>query len=166
MADLATIWGVEDSAGPTGFADAAGRTAGLLGGARVLRCAPLSALDTHDLLLGGLPGEALSHLTDHLIVLSPQSLEKALGMSLRTVQRCKDAPYKTLNHDQSGRAWKFAEILTRATDVFGTQEAAERWLDTPAMGLDGRRPLDLLATPAGLTLVENFLTRLEYGVYS
>ena len=35
----------------------------------------------------------------------------------------------------------------------------------PAVGLDQRRPLDLLVTPAGTKIVEDFLQRLEYGVY-
>jgi putative toxin-antitoxin system antitoxin component (TIGR02293 family) len=59
-----------------------------------------------------------------------------------------------------------AEILARATQVFGSQEEAEQWLERPAMGLDNNRPLDLLDTPAGVEMVEDFLTRLEYGVYT
>lgn len=87
-------------------------------------------------------------------------------MSLRTYQRRKDAPAKPLSQEQSGRAWKFAEILTKATAVFGSQAEAERWLESPAIGLDQRRPLDLLSTPAGVELVEDHLARLEYGVYA
>jgi putative toxin-antitoxin system antitoxin component (TIGR02293 family) len=66
---------------------------------------------------------------------------------------------------QSGRAWKFADILAKATDVFGSQEVAERWLETPAISFDQRRPIDLLSTPAGIELVEDHLVRLDYGVY-
>ncbi|TIY10108.1 MAG: DUF2384 domain-containing protein, partial [Mesorhizobium sp.] len=40
------------------------------------------------------------------------------------------------------------------------------WLERPAIGLDQRRPIDLLATPAGVELVEDYLERLEYGVYA
>ena len=94
------------------------------------------------------------------------SLEKAVGMSLRTFQRRKDAPAKPLSQEQSGRTWKFAEILAKATDVFGSQGEAEQWLERPAIGLDQRRPIDLLATPAGIELVEQYLERLAYGVYA
>ena len=86
-------------------------------------------------------------------------------MSLRTWQRRRDTP-KPLSQEQSGRAWKFAEILTKATDVFGSQAQAEQWLERPAVGLDQRRPIDLLTTPAGVELVEEHLGRLEYGVYA
>lgn len=142
------------------------RAAELLGGVKTLGARIATPMAAHDVLLKGLPGTALTHLLGGLTVLQGgAALEKAVGMSLRTFQRRKDAPTTPLSQDQSARAWKFAEILARATHVFGDQRAAETWLDKPAMGLDNRRPIDLLATPAGSRLVENFLQQLEYGVY-
>ena len=139
----------------------------LLGGERVIGRAPSNAMETHDLLVEGLPGEALSHIVGHLTVLQPTaSLEKAIGISLRTFQRRKDEPSRPLSQDQSGRTWKFAEILSWATRVFGSQEAAERWLGRPAIGLNRRLPLDLMATPKGVELVEQHLGRIEHGVYT
>jgi putative toxin-antitoxin system antitoxin component (TIGR02293 family) len=118
------------------------------------------------MLLQGLPTKALSHLLDNLVVLKrTASLEQAVGMSLRTFQRRKDAPAKPLSQEQSGRTWKFAEILTKATELLGSQEEAEEWLQHPAIGLNQHRPIDLLATPAGVVLVEDLLERLKYGVY-
>jgi putative toxin-antitoxin system antitoxin component (TIGR02293 family) len=140
--------------------------ADLLGGPRILSRRITSTLDAHELLLDGLPGSALTHFVSHLLFIQTDSLEKAFGMSLRTFQRRKDAPDKPLSQEQSGRTWKFAEILAKATDVFGSQEEAEQWLERPAIGLDQRRPIDLLATPAGIELVEQYLTRLAYGVYA
>ena len=141
--------------------------AALLGGARVLRHRLATPLDAHELLLQGLPGEALTHLVDAVATLKKSdSFERALGMSLRTLQRRRDAPAKLLSLEQSGRTWKFAEILTRATAVLGSQDEAEQWLERPASGLDQRRPIDLLRTPAGIEIVETFLKRLEYGVYA
>lgn len=139
--------------------------ADLFGGPRALGHELTGPLDAHDMLLKGLPGKALTHFVDNLVMLQREpSLEKAMGMSLRTFQRRKDA--RPLSREQSGRAWKFAEILARAIEIFGSQEEAERWLDQPAPGLEQRRPLDLLATPAGVEMVETLLARLEYGVYT
>jgi putative toxin-antitoxin system antitoxin component (TIGR02293 family) len=73
---------------------------------------------------------------------------------------------KPLSQEQSSRAWKFADILARATSVLGSQDEAEQWLERPAIGLNQRRPIDLLATSAGTEIVEDFLRRLEYGVYA
>ncbi|MER8966215.1 DUF2384 domain-containing protein [Mesorhizobium sp. M0808] len=143
------------------------KVARLLGGSRILARRLSSALDAHELLLHGLPASALDHLIGQLVFIQKtDTLEKAVGMSLRTYQRRKDAPSKPLSQDQSGRTWKFAEILSKATDVFGSQAEAEQWLERPAIGLDQRRPIDLLATPAGIELVEDYLERLEYGVYA
>jgi len=139
----------------------------LFGGRQTLRRALKNPLDAHDLLVAGLPGDALMHLLGKLGALkSSPSLEKALGMSLRTIQRRKEHPDRVLDREQSSRTWKFAEILARATEVMGSQAEAEEWLARPAMGLDGRRPIDLLESAAGTEIVEEFLTRLEYGVYT
>ncbi|PDS99297.1 antitoxin [Rhizobium sp. S9] len=139
----------------------------LLGGSRILSRRLTNALDAHELLLHGLPASALDHLVGTLVVIGKnESLEKAVGMSLRTWQRRKDTPSKPLSQEQSGRTWKFVEILAKATDIFGSQAEAEQWLERPAVGLDQRRPIDLLATPAGVELVEDHLDRLEYGVYA
>ncbi len=122
------------------------RTVELLGGRRTLRRQVRSRLEAHDLLRDGLPGHALTHLVGGVGILrAPHegSFEKAVGISLRTFQRRKDAPDGRLSPEQSGRAWKFAEILGRATDLLGSQAEAESWLERPAMALDQRRPIDL-----------------------
>ncbi len=143
------------------------QAAELLGGSKVLRHKLKGLLDAHEMILRGFPARALTHLLDNLGVLTKDaSLEKAVGMSVRTFQRRKDAAAKPLSPEQSGRAWKFAGILAKATAVLGSQDEAEQWLERPAMGLDQRRPIDLLATPAGVELVEDHLSRLEYGVYA
>ncbi|MDH4565323.1 DUF2384 domain-containing protein [Pseudomonas sp. BN414] len=56
-------------------------------------------------------------------------------------------------------------MLRRAEVVFGGREGADRWLNKPALGLEGHKPIDLLASPEGCELVETFLIRIEYGVY-
>ena len=80
------------------------RVAALLGGTAVL-CMPLtSPIEAHELLLRGLPGTALMHLIDTLsFVHKAESLERAMGISLRTVQRRRDLPAKPLSQEQSGR---------------------------------------------------------------
>lgn len=139
----------------------------LLGGNRILQHRLNNSLDAHEMLLHGIPGAALVHLVEHLATLQKSpAFERAIGTSLRTIQRRKDAPAKKLNQEQSGRTWKFAEILAKATAVLGSQDEAEQWLQQPAMGLNQRRPIDLLATPAGVEILQDFLGRLEYGVYT
>ncbi len=156
-----------------GFAEAAqmplvaeqSRVSALLGGKRVLKHAVNDGLDAHELISAGLPGEALTYLEGRLTVLDVVAFEKAIGMSLRTLQRRRADPGQPLSVEQSGRVWKFAEILAKASEVMGSQKDAEEWLSEPAIGLNGYRPLDLLTTSAGAELVETFLGQIEYGVY-
>lgn len=143
------------------------QTAQLMGGPRVLKQALAGPLDVHDAVEAGLPSLALHQLIGNLKLLDiDTSLEKAVGLTRRTFQRSKEVPERRLSTEQSGRMWKFAEVLALATDVLGSQEAAERWLQEPAIGLNQRRPIDLLRTPAGVELVETYLKRIDYGVYT
>jgi putative toxin-antitoxin system antitoxin component (TIGR02293 family) len=138
----------------------------LLGGRAILGSTIESDLEAHELLHRGLPRGALTSLIEKLHDIPVIEVSEALGMSLRTLQRHKSTPGELLDVQQSGRTWKFAEILAKATRVLGSQDEAEQWLERPAIGLDQQRPLDLLTTPAGVKLVEDYLGRLEYNVYT
>ncbi len=144
------------------------KTAALLGGLDISADAMRNPFDIHDALLKGIPGSAWLNFVNRLLVLSKsgRQLERAMGVSLRTMQRKKGDPAKRLTTEQAGRTWQFAEILARATKALGSQEAAERWLERPAIGLDRKCPIDLLATPTGTKMVTDYLTRIEYGVYT
>ena len=140
--------------------------ASLLGGASLLKRRVRTRIDVHEMLERGIPGSAFNYLVSHVTVLASADVHKAVGVSLRTMQRRSQAPRKPLSAGQSSRAWQFAEILARATDVLGTQELAERWLSMLALALDRRRPIDLLSTSIGAQMVEQILGRVEHGVYT
>jgi putative toxin-antitoxin system antitoxin component (TIGR02293 family) len=114
----------------------------------------------------GLPRGALTSLIEKLHDIPVIEVSEALGVSVRTLQRHKASPAALLDVQQSGRTWKFAEILAKATRMLGSQEEAEQWLRRPAIGLNQQRPVDLLTTPAGVKLVEDYLGRLEYDGYT
>jgi putative toxin-antitoxin system antitoxin component (TIGR02293 family) len=127
---------------------------------------PDSRLAVHDLLREGLVAEVALRLVRRVSALQDEALVRTvLDISPRTFQRLKAAPSRRLSVETSGRLWRFAEVLARATEVLGSQAAAEAWLTTPAIGLEQRRPLDLMATPAGAAMVEDLLDRMDYGVY-
>ena len=144
------------------------RTYAMLGGRDTIRRPVRNSLEAHDVLMAGLPSLALLHLAREVRFLATDSvLDKAIGISLRTLQRRrKDGAGTVLSVEQSNRTWKFAEILGRAAEIFGSKEEAEAWMNQPAIGLDQRRPIDLMATAAGTEAVEDYLTRIEYGVYA
>jgi uncharacterized protein (DUF2384 family) len=96
------------------------RVVDLLGGSKVFSQRILTPLDAHNAIRKGLPGRALQSFVTNLRVLKPIDIEKAVGMSVRTCQRRSAAPEKPLSAEQGGRTWKLAEILTQATEVFGS----------------------------------------------
>jgi len=144
------------------------RVIALLGGDATFKYPLKTALDAHEVISMGFPSTVLTELVANVALIQhSDALEKAIGISMRTFQRRKgETTAKLLSPEQSGRAWKFAEILAKATDIFGSQEEAEQWLERPAIGLNQKRPIDLLSTPAGSQLVVQLLERIEFGVYT
>jgi putative toxin-antitoxin system antitoxin component (TIGR02293 family) len=144
------------------------RTLNLLGGSDTFDTGVSTALDAHEMIMRGFPGIALTNLCRNVMLFQRSEASfRALGISERTLQRRKaEAQPKALSSEQSGRAWKLAEIIARATAVFGSQEEAEEWLERPAIGLNQHRPIELLASTAGTEVVEQHLERIEFGVYA
>ena len=142
----------------------------MLGGHSVLPRIVDNDIEVHDLILKGLPIRALLRLVDELHVLETPLVLIVLGISPRNFQRRKAAAQKnsraTLSAEESSKLWKFAAILAHATRTLGSLESAETWLSNPQMGLEWKRPVDLMATIQGAEVVETLLMRMEYGVYT
>lgn len=144
-----------------------GMVSAVLGGPKMLGGSiPKNRLEVHATLTDGLPNKAAVRLVEGLHLIPLDDALDVIGFAARSWQRHKGDTKGHLNTERISRTWKFAEILTKATRVFGSQEEAERWLDQPATGLNRQRPVDLLKTQTGTELVEEFLERLEYGVYT
>lgn len=145
-----------------------GRASKRLGGVSTFKRTLTTHLDAHEAIGQGFPASVLVRLAENVALLRrPGALDKAIGVSTRTLQRRKnEASPRPLNLEQSGKAWKFATVLEQAIDVFGSQEEAEAFLDRPAMGLQQLRPIDLLSTSVGTELVETHLHRMKYSVYA
>ena len=143
------------------------RSSELLGGGRLLKVALNSRFDVHEAIVAGaFPYASLIFLITAFKALDEEDVVNVLGISGRTLRRQRETPKKPMPADLASKTWLFAETLAKATEVFGGKEKAEEWLNKPAMGLDGQRPIGMLQTVQGTELVNDFLTRLEYGVYS
>lgn len=138
----------------------------MLGGHAVHTSPSQSLLEVHKWVIGGIPSESITHLAQSIHALTPPRLSKALGVSIRTLTRMKRHRSEPLSVALGGRAFKLAEVVARASFVLGTREAAVQWMIEPALGLGQRKPIDMLATPMGIQLVEEFLERIEHGVYA
>ena len=50
-----------------------------------------------------------------------------------------------------------------AAEAFANRHKADRWLHPELPVLDGRRPIDLMRTPAGARMVEDLLPSITWG---
>jgi putative toxin-antitoxin system antitoxin component (TIGR02293 family) len=57
------------------------------------------------------------------------------------------------------------DLVVRAIEVLGSKEKALAWLRSPIPGLNGKRPMDVIAKPLGRRDVEDILGRIEHGVF-
>lgn len=89
-----------------------------------------------------------------------------VGLSERTAQRIQHDQAKKMDVNVSDRMLQLSKVRAMAADELGSVEAAEQWLMTPAMGLEKRRPIDLMTTTDGIQLVTQLLLRIHYGVYA
>lgn len=143
------------------------RSGELLGANRVFKRKLTTRIEVHEAIVAG----ALRCASLTLFLTSFKNLEendvlRVLGISGRTLRRQKETPKKPLPAGLASRTWLLAETLAKATEVLGSKERAEEWMNRPATGLDGRRPIEMLQTVQGTELVTDYLTRLEYNVYS
>ena len=127
---------------------------------------PVTGLRAHDLVTHGVTVADARHLLKSYTLIGESQLYGVLGITPRTMQRRAASASKTLDPNASDRALRLLTVTGQAIAVLGSREAAERWLSTPAMGLDQRQPIDLLRSSEGTDLVKTLLTRMDFGVYA
>lgn len=126
----------------------------------------VTGLRAHDLVTQGVTVADALHLMRTFTTIDAAQLYGVLGITPRTMQRRAASVHKTLDANASDRALRLLMVTSQAVDVLGSREAAERWLSTPAMALDQRKPIELLQSSEGTDLVKTLLTRMDFGVYA
>lgn len=56
-------------------------------------------------------------------------------------------------------------LVEKAIDVMGSPEAANQWLSTPNLALDGATPLELAGRPMGKLVVMDVLNSIHHGMF-
>lgn len=93
-------------------------------------------------------------------------LKTIIGVSGHALKgRVNRNPHAQLTPRESHLARQLTEIFLLATEVMGSEDAADAWMTKPAFGLDQKVPLDLLHKADGLEAVRVYLSRLQFGVY-
>jgi len=113
----------------------------------------------------GVPADALAVLADALGLSNAAELAVELGLAERTIQRRLEKR-QVLPFEEAEKSVRVARALVKARHVFEDEESGRRWLLMPSKALGGVRPLSLVESADGFTLVMDELGRIDHGVYS
>jgi len=116
---------------------------------------------TVEVIRKGLPVKVVANLAKRLS-LSTVELTAALRLPRQTYIRRRETG--RLSPDESDRVVRFADLLARATDLFGNEGDAAHWLSQPAAALNGETPIHYAMTELGAKEVANLIGRLEHGI--
>lgn len=138
--------------------------ASILGGATVLGRAVHTEVELSAEVQRGLPVASLTHLVEEFHPsLSPQSIFAVVGT--KPALHGEEPHRERLSASQSERLVRLARLAVRAREALGDRDIAYQWLGKPNRALEGRRPVELLDTDDGATVVQDVLGRIEHGVY-
>jgi putative toxin-antitoxin system antitoxin component (TIGR02293 family) len=126
-----------------------------------------SSVMAHDAVMKGVSGRALTRIWESTKgALPTEAIFKAIGVSARTARRIKTDPDKPLDAHTTDGIYRLKSVRAMAQEVLGSAQAANEWPNTKAMGLEFRKPIDLLSTSPGAVAVSSLLQRMKYGVYA
>lgn len=114
--------------------------------------------------IAGIPASAIQTVINSFAV-PAASIARVLGVNERTIRNYKRSNQK-LTPQQGEQLLKYKDLLERGSEVFGSQDAFDRWLYKPAFGLDGDKPFDLLVTSEGMNLVSDEVERIANGEFA
>lgn len=110
----------------------------------------------------GIPYEQAESIREKL-GFTQQEYAALLGIDARTYNR--RAAEAKLRSGESLQVEMIEKVLSEAVRVLRDETLARRWLSSPIIGLDNRRPIDHLTSIAGYERVKDTLGKLEYGLY-
>lgn len=132
----------------------------LLGGSKVLGRRIKTAMDLHEVLEGGLPLQSLKFFTEHRRHIPPHAV---LAFVLGRSRKAYPSLPTRLGRYQTDRLFVLADALAATSEAFKSMHKAERWLASPLAlpEMGGRRPMDLLSTPVGETILADKIDEVD-----
>lgn len=83
----------------------------------------------------------------------------------RTLARRQSAN-EALTIEETDKALRLERVASLAERVFGDPAKAHRWMRKPKRGLNGATPVDFLASEAGARKIEEWLHRIDHGMFA
>ena len=139
------------------------RISSILGGQASMGFNIHSEFDLIEMTRKGLPTAVVRQISD-LLNVSMEKMSELIHISHRTIQRKGDTDL--LNVYSTEQIIEIAEVISRGIEVLGTVEAFTAWCHGELRHLNYNKPIDLLDTSFGASMVLDTLGRIEHGVYS
>jgi len=123
-----------------------------------------SAIDVVGAMRAGMPAQIVADTASRLGI-SQDRLYESLRLPRSTLKSrvSKGQPLAAVEQD---RMYRVHRVLEHAQAVLEDEAAAIAWINRENRALGGEAPLALLDTEAGYELVQDTLSRIEYGVLS
>lgn len=131
-------------------------------GLKLKKSQTFTALDLAREVQSGLPVAAIDRLCRRVAPADPAWRFRIVPKA--TLARRQRLAHGRLSAEESDRLARVARVWSQAIDVWGSDEAAQRFLAEPHPLLGGRVPGDLVTeTEIGARAVEDLLGRLQFG---
>ncbi len=122
----------------------------LLGGSGVIGHSLKSEMDLFEISRAGLPKKSLLHLVSNLNV-SLRAMSQLLNITERTIQRKGDL--ELMDVATTEQILQIAELYSRGSEVFGSAENFQDWMNADNLSLGGKRPIEMISSRYGAHMV-------------
>lgn len=89
--------------------------------------------------------------------------ERVFDITPNTLRAYRHEKSKELSPRLKEIALSIQSLYDKGKELFLTIESFNQWLDRPQIGLEGRKPTDMVNTIAGINMVIEELLRIEHG---
>ena len=116
------------------------------------------------LAIKGVPKNEYNNFIHIVFNFTDKEFAVIAGTSARTLSRLK--PTQNIPTQAAEVTISLMRAYDKATQIFGTQEKAVKWLKAPNQVLGGITPVQAMSSRFGAEEVMDILGRIEYGVFS
>lgn len=120
-----------------------------------------SKMELVELAQEGISAKSIDRLTELLKITKKQASE-FFHFSERSLNDYVKHD-KVLDPDSSEKILKIFSLYLFGLEVFGSSDSFINWLSKPSIGLRNKLPTTLLSSSDGIDLVQEELSRIEYG---
>ena len=85
-----------------------------------------------------------------------------LNLSVKTLDRYTSEG-KSLSPSNGEMVLKLISLYRKGAEVFGSVKSFNNWLDKPSIGLGNSLPVTFMYTSGGIDLIQEELSRIEFG---